>query len=205
MLLVQAIGHQVVYLLGARVAAHADRLPHEPHEAYWAWAVLGVLGGVAAVLGALLVRSRRLRHRLVELAQLGARTPSATHPEGALELARLARMWLAVFGVSLALFVVQENADHVLAEGRLAGVAVLYERAYALGLPVFAGVSLVASIIAVALHRGVEQLEKAVRLAERWLAQRRVSGRTRSPVASRPTSTSRAGTPGLGRAPPLPA
>ena len=211
-LLAQAVAHEIVYLIGPWFAAHVDRLPREPHEAYWAPALLVVLAGAAAVMAALLSTSIRLRRRLAELAEVVnratldiGRPPSAASRRSP-GFARFARLWVAVFAASLSLFVIQENVEHALIEGQAAGLTVLYAHAYAVVLPVFALVSLVAASVAHALYLTVEQLEDAVRRAEGRLPGRPVSRLVRASFASTHPSPSEHGTPGLGRAPPaLPA
>ena len=55
-LLVQAVAHDVIYLIGPAFAEHPDRLPRQPHEAYWAAALLVLVWSAAAVVAALVGR-----------------------------------------------------------------------------------------------------------------------------------------------------
>jgi hypothetical protein len=192
---VLAPAHDLVYLAayGPRAQRILDTAGHGP--AWFAVAVACLLGG-GALAAITLHRSRILRRRLRSLG--GPALDSLPLPQLA---ARIWRLWVPLLLVSLAVFAVQENLEHLNHHGHLPGTAVLHGVGYEWALPIFVALTFAAAVVgSVALAR-VAALAAAVAQAS---TDRLGTARPSWPIPSDAWRTRQLrSAPDLGRAPPL--
>lgn len=121
--------------------ALANVLRRAGHD-YWGAASLALtLIGLVAC-GAAAVRLRRLGRRASTLPRVAAIEGQPTLRT------RLPHLWVRLFAVVVIGFVLQENLEHALAHGHALGLGALFGPDYPLAIPVIAGVTLLAAIIA---------------------------------------------------------
>jgi hypothetical protein len=188
--------HDLVYLAAHGVGGYRPALQASGHGGYW------VAMGVAAVLGAgalatlALQRSHALARRLVQLGGLRVRPSSSARL-----VARIARLWLLLLVASLAIFIAQENLEHLTQHaGHVPGLEVLYGTEYHATLPIFAALALAAATIGSLAIERLRALAEAVARAERAPWPERRPRRPAPPDAPRVRDQRSA--PDLGRAPP---
>ena len=147
--LLAVIGHQLALAAG-RVATSEAGLQAADHGRAWGLAVALVIAGgaVAVSLAGWRILALRLRLRL---------TPTLTLPDGR----ALLRTWAAVALVGLALFLVQENLEHLTQHGHLPLLEPLLSGQYVAVLPVFTGLALLFAAAGLAIGTTLRQLERA--------------------------------------------
>lgn len=139
------LAHNLVFLADYGTG-YADALARTGHDASWSIAVLGVLA-----LGAVLFMAAAWRLRaLGALAQAAEVSPQGA-PLGYRELAgHLLPLWLRLTLVTTALFVLQENFEHLGGGGPIPGLGVLasgtYPNAFTIIAVVALGVALVGAL-----------------------------------------------------------
>jgi hypothetical protein len=189
-------GHDTLYLVtyGPGEVHHA--LAASGHGVPWTGICLAALmvGGAVALVA--VQRSHRLNARLRQIGAPPVRRVSTRH------LARrIASLWLPLLIVSLLVFAVQENIEHVAHHGgHLPLLEVWYLGEYQWTVPIFALVALAAAALGAATTAHLRVLAEAVR---RWEARRapRPGGRIRLPDWSG-LRHSHVPAPYQGRAPP---
>jgi hypothetical protein len=188
--------HDLVYLAAYGVNGHRHSLEASGHGAYWLAIGLAALLGLTALATVIAQRSDALRRRLGELGGVSVR------PVAPRRLVRRgARLWLLLLAACLAVFVVQENLEHLTQHaGHLPGLGVLYAGEYAATLPIFAALALAAAAIGSLAIERLRALAEAVARAERVPRPMREARRPSSVGGVRPREVR--STPDLGRAPP---
>lgn len=194
--IVAVVGHDATYALGHGLAEYPHALGDTGHDGYWLPVVLGVLGLVLAVAALVVWRWRRLTGQLRALGWSRRGAPAVA--------------WRAVLGqatrlcvAALAVFVVQENLEHLATHGgHLPGLGVLVGHGLLTAVPAFAAVALLVAalgqLVATNLHRLESELARARASLPR--AERSVGVRPAPTLPVRPTALSTQ--PDLGRAPP---
>jgi hypothetical protein len=197
--------HDLVYAAGHGTHQLARALGDSGHAPFWAWAVTAALSSLALIAAGQLGRWRRLSTRLE-----GLKSPAPAVRPLRVALRRpplrvVARLWLPLLTVALAIFVVQENVEHYLRHaGHVPLLEVLFDREYVAAVPVFGAMTLVVAAARAAIQTKLARLVRALRIAERWsilVAADATVRRAGTRVADGHRSNS-LGIPGLGRAPP---
>jgi hypothetical protein len=188
--------HDLVYL-AAHGARQPDALADTGHSAYWSAIAISALLAAAALAALSLHRSRSLRSRLASLGGLRVdRLPTRVL------VGQTLRLWVVLLGVTLTVFAVQENIEHISDHaGHLPGLGVLYAAENAWVLPIFGALSLAAALVGTITLARLRALAVAVAraiAALRHRAKEIVRPPARMPCAARPLRS----TPDLGRAPP---
>jgi hypothetical protein len=193
-----AISHDAVFFAqtgpGQALLATLRQGGHE----YWAFVSIGLAAlGLVVGVGSLL-RLRRLRRWAASLGQRGGPMQASIY------LARVAGVWARHFPLVVLGFLVQENAEHLVAHGHLIGLVALGGAEYPLAVPVIGAISLLAALIAGAFS--VTERELIIRITA---ALRAALARAPRLLVLRPTAVLRWSTipviarAGAGRAPPL--
>lgn len=187
--------HDLVYL--AAYGPRAQRiLEAAGHGPAWVAVAVGALLGAGALAAITLHRSRVLRRRLTSLG--GPALDPLPMPQ---LVRRIGRLWLPLLAVSLGVFAIQENLEHLQHHGHLPGTAVLWSVGYEWALPIFAALTFGAAAIGTVAVSRIAALAAAV--AKAFAARRRVT-RPSWPIASDAWRTRQLrSAPDLGRAPPL--
>jgi hypothetical protein len=191
-----AVSHDAVFLAqtgpGEVLLAALRQGGHE----YWTIVSVGVgVLGLAVAIGSLL-RLHRLRRLARALGDRPGPMLSSTY------FPRAFGVWARLFPLVVLGFLLQENAEHLVAHGHLIGLAALGGAEYPLALPVIGAISVLAALAAGAFS--VAERELIVRIAAA-LRARRVHAPRR---LVRPTGILRWATipvlarAGAGRAPP---
>ncbi|MEX1072622.1 MAG: hypothetical protein WED86_02890 [Chloroflexota bacterium] len=191
--LVVVLGHTLALAIGeARSGEVIPSLTAARHGEAWVLAVAVVVIAVLGFAVAVAWRMQTLRRRLLALA---CSLPRPRRPQ-ALELLRT---WGNLFLVSVAVFVVQENAEHLVAHGHLPGLPVLVDGHYAVAIPAFAVASLVVAAIWTICQQRLAAMTDAIAAVDYWLRRaprtiarpvdhapdRRAADRQRSGLAAR--------------------
>jgi hypothetical protein len=195
---VMVAAHDLVYLAAYGLGAHRHALAASGHGGSWTAIVLTVLLAAGA-LGVLAVqRCRVLTRRLGDLGGVSVQPLS-----GAKLATRIGRLWLVVFAFTVALFLLQENLEHIVRHaGHVPGLGALYAGEYRAAIPILAVLSLAAATIGSLAIERLRALGEAVARAEQTTLRPRRQPLVRpASVLVRPRA--RRATPDLGRAPPL--
>jgi hypothetical protein len=188
--------HDLVYLAGHGIRGYRPALEASGHGEYWLAIGVAALLGAGALATLVLQRSQRLARRMAEHGGPRVRPMSSARL-----VARIARLWLLLLVGTLAIFVLQENLEHLTQHaGHLPGLKVLYATDYAATLPIFAALALAAATIGSLGTERLRQLAEAVARAERAARPERQAPRPMLPDAPRVSDARSA--PDLGRAPP---
>jgi hypothetical protein len=149
--LLAVIGHQLALAAG-RLAVYGTGLQASDHGTAWALAVALVIAGavLAAGLAGWRIVAFRLRLRVA---------PTLSLPTGG----ALVRTWAALTLLALAVFVAQENVEHLTQHGHLPLLEPLLSGPYAAVVPVFAGLGLLLAASGLAIGTTLQRLERAVR------------------------------------------
>lgn len=149
--LLAVIGHQLALAAG-RLAAHGAGLQAADHGAAWGLAVATVTAAavLAACLTAWRILALRLRLRVA---------PTLSLPSGQ----ALLRTCFAITLLALAVFLAQENVEHLTQHGHLPLLEPLLGGQYVAVLPVFAGLGLLLAAAGLAIGTTLQSLEHAVR------------------------------------------
>lgn len=192
------VSHDAIFLAQMGPGVELTRSLREAGHAYWATAgaVVVAVGIAAAAVTALHLVT--LRRRATSLAAT-VETPRSY-------LRRAGATWLRLFVVVTVAFVIQENAEHLIAHGHAPGPGALIGPMYPLALPVIAAIALLAGLLA-ALVAGTESvLLAAIAAALRRSASRPPRRIARSALRDHLPRISVLGRQAAGRAPPaLPA
>lgn len=200
-LIVQLVGHEMVYAVSGLVLDVSDSLRETAHGLHWSLLLLTGATAGAVTLIAVAVRWRRLRPGR----GTARRALSAAHPTS--HAGHLLRLWGPLFVASLTAFVVQENLEHAGFHGAHApGLGLLLEAEFVAATPVFAAVSLLVAVAAGFVHLRLAALEAGGPVVDRDGVE--LTGESASPLtgeaAPLPGASRWSGTPDLGRAPPRP-
>ena len=147
--LLSVSGHQLALAAGM-VATSETGLRAADHGPVWGLAVALVAAAAVLAVGLAAWRILALRLRL-RLA------PTVSLPSGA----TLLRTWTAVTAVALALFLLQENVEHLAQHGHLPMLEPLLSGQYVLVLPVFASLGLLLVAAGLAVGTTLRHLERA--------------------------------------------
>ena len=151
--LVAVAGHQAVLMSGAETA-HASGTMATPHTT--AWSV-----GVMLAMAVLLVVASWTAWRLIALRLHLASVPTFRMPSGD----SLPRTWASIGFGALVIFLLQENAEHLIAHGHLPLLDTLLSGQYAATAPIFAGISLLAALFSLTVTRRISDLRLAASAA----------------------------------------
>ena len=154
------VGHQAVYLAQyGDGAALTQAMTSGGHDGYW-----GVFTTVA--LSGLLLLLLRSAWRLVELRQASARADLAALPDapGPVRSYRreLALLWPPLFGTVAIAYGVQENIEHLIAQGHLPGFAPLVGEEAHLALHMLGLVTLAFAVFGALVRWRIAVLEARV-------------------------------------------
>ncbi|MFI5262385.1 MAG: hypothetical protein ACHQZR_07520, partial [Candidatus Limnocylindrales bacterium] len=164
------IGHQAVYLAQyGDGAAFTQAMTAGGHDGYW-----GIFTTVA--LAGLLLLLTRSAWRLLELPRAGAagtgESPSATPVRSYRR--ELLMLWPPLFGTVAVAYGIQENIEHLVAQGHLPGFAPLVGAEAPLALPILGLVTLAFALVGALVRWRIAVLEaRATAVAavrRRWLA-----------------------------------
>jgi hypothetical protein len=153
-LLLAVTGHQLALAAG-RLSSETG-LAAADHDATWRLAVLLALAAMATALAIAGWRIVALRLRL-------RTTPTLRLPRGG----ALLRAWAAITALALAVFLAQENVEHLTQHGHLPLLEPLLSGQYAAVMPVFCGLGLLVAVAGIALTTTIRQLEQAAGAAPR--------------------------------------
>jgi hypothetical protein len=148
---VAVAGHQAVLITG-HDQLHTSGLAATPHPASWS-------AGVALVLGLLLATVAWIAWRIVALRWRLGTVPSLRAPDGG----QLPRTWAVIVATALAIFLLQENIEHLTSHGHLPLLDPLLSGEYAATVPVFAGLALLLAVATLTLALRLSDLETALR------------------------------------------
>jgi hypothetical protein len=191
-----AVSHDAVFLAQTGPGHDLVAALRSGGHAYWAILSIGLaVLGLAVGIGSLL-RLHRLRRWADALGERHGPMPSGTY------LARAFGVWARLFPLVVLGFLLQENAEHLVAHGHLIGPAALGGAEYQLALPVIGAISLLAALAAGAFS--VAERELIVRIAAALRAVRARAPRrlVRPAVILRWATVPVLARPGAGRAPP---
>jgi hypothetical protein len=164
------VGHQAIYVAQyGDGAALAQAMTAGGHDGYW-----GVFTTVA--LSGLLLLLLRSAWRVLELRRATAPAAmAAPPPSAALSYRReLLRLWPPLLGAVSVAYLVQENLEHLGAQGHLAGFSPLVGAAAPFALPILGLVTLVFALVGALLRWRIAVLQAratAVAAARRWVAR----------------------------------
>jgi hypothetical protein len=146
-----AVGaHQAVLAVGTEAGQQPNDLHSVAHPAGWN-------AGVALMLIALMLAAGWLAWRVVALRLRLAVIPRVQIPGGHL----LPGTWARILLPALAIFVLQENAEHLLAHGHLPLIGPLLSGQYRAALPIFAGIALLVAITSLVIGKRLADLRAA--------------------------------------------
>jgi hypothetical protein len=148
-MLLAVCGHQLALAAGRLPPADAG-LRAADHGAAWSLAVLLVVGGAMAALALAGWRIAALRLRLRV-------RPALRLPDGHALLGG----WATVTLLALAVFLAQENVEHISQHGHLPLLEPLLSGQYVAVLPLFAGLGLLFAAAGLAVTTTIRQLERA--------------------------------------------
>jgi TRAP-type C4-dicarboxylate transport system permease small subunit len=150
-----AVGaHQVVLATGEDAARHSAGLHPVAHSAEWSATVALLMLLVMLATGWTAWRIAALRWQL-------ALIPSVQIPGGHV----LPGTWARILVAALAIFLLQENAEHLIAHGHLPLIEPLLSGQYQAALPIFGGLALLVAITSLVVARRLNDLRAAVRLS----------------------------------------
>lgn len=163
------VGHQAVYVSQyGDGAALGQAMASGGHDGYWTTFTTVALSGLLLLL-------LRSAWRLVELRRdTAGLTPQA--PEGPPPRAygrELLRLWPPLFGTVAVAYLIQENLEHLIAQGHLAGFSPLVGAQAPLALPIMGLVTLAFAVFGALVRWRIAVLEARVRAARariRWSA-----------------------------------
>lgn len=196
---VAVVGHDATYAFGHGLAEYPTALRELGHDGYWRPLGLGVLALLLAAAGLTAWRWQSVRRQLLALGWRSGRNRGSTVRWRSI-VAQGGGLCLG----ALAVFLVQENLEHLAAQGgNPPGAGVLLGRGYLATLPTFAVVSILAAalrdLVAGRIHRLEIALARARRASLPRPPRQAAARSTRTFLASRPLSAQ----PDLGRAPPV--
>jgi hypothetical protein len=188
-----AVGaHQVVLATGEDAARHSAGLHPVAHSAEWSAGVALLMLLVMLATGWTAWRIAALRWRL-------ALIPSVQIPGGH----DLPGTWARILIPALAIFLLQENAEHLIAHGHLPLIEPLLSGQYQAALPIFAGLALLVAITSLVVGKRLKDLSAAIQRLSLVPAHRpRRIGCWRSFVGDRRLSARLATAMSARRAPP---
>jgi hypothetical protein len=163
------VGHQAVYVAQyGKGAALTQAMTSSGHDGYWTAFTTVALSGLLLLL-------LRSAWRLVELRH-DTTGPALQPPEGQRARAyrrELLRLWPPLFGTVTVAYLIQENIEHLVAQGHLAGFSPLVGVQAPLALPILGLVTLAFAIVGALVRWRIAVLEARARAARtriRWLA-----------------------------------
>jgi hypothetical protein len=153
--LLAVTGHQLALAAG-RVSVADGGLRVADHGDTWGLAVILVVtaSAGAVALSAWRIAALRLRLRVAPVIRV---------PNGS----ALLRAWAAVTVLAVALFLAQENLEHIVQHGHLPLLEPLLSGQYAAVLPVFLGLGLLLAGAGLAVTTTIRELERAAQAARR--------------------------------------
>lgn len=149
------VGHQAVYVAQyGDGAALTQAMTAGGHDGYW-----GAFTTVA--LSGLLILLIRSAWRLIELRRSAAALASEPAPTapGRSYRRELTVLWPPLFGVVAVAYLIQENLEHLVAQGHLPGFAPLVGTEASLALPILGAVTLAFAIIGALVRWRIALLE----------------------------------------------
>ncbi len=161
------VGHQAVYMAQyGDGAVLAQAMTSGGHDGYW-----GTFTTVA--LSGLLLLLLRTAWRLIELRRDTAGVVrDTTDARPARAYAReLLRLWPPLFGTVAVAYLIQENIEHLVAQGHLAGFSPIVGAGAPLALPILGLVTLAFALVGALVRWRIAVLEALVRFARghtRW-------------------------------------
>jgi hypothetical protein len=191
-----AVSHDAVFLAQTGPGHDLVAALRSGGHAYWAILSFGLaVLGLAVGIGSLL-RLHRLRRWADALGERHGPMPSATY------LARAFGVWARLFPLVVLGFLLQENAEHLVAHGHLIGLAALGGAEYPLALPVIGAISLLAALTTGAFSIAERELIVRIAAALRAVRARAPRRLVRPAVILRWATVPVLARPGAGRAPP---
>ena len=161
------IGHQAVYVAQyGEGATLSQAMTAGGHDGYWSTFTTVALSGLLLLL-------LRSAWRLVELRRDAAgivRDTSDAHPVRAYGR-ELLRLWPPLFGTVAVAYLIQENIEHLVAQGHLAGFSPIVGAEAALALPILGLVTLAFALVGALIRSRIAVLEArvlAARARARW-------------------------------------
>ncbi|HEY7941550.1 MAG TPA: hypothetical protein VID25_06355 [Candidatus Limnocylindrales bacterium] len=155
------VGHQAVYVAQyGEGAALGQAMTASGHDGYWSAFTTVALSGLLLLL-------LRSAWRLVELRR-DATGPALQAPEHGRPSAygrELLRLWPPLFGTVAVAYLVQENIEHLVAQGHLAGFSPLVGLQAPLALPILGLVTLAFAIAGALVRWRTALLEARARAA----------------------------------------
>jgi hypothetical protein len=147
-----AVGaHQAVLAVGNEAAHHATGLQAVSHGAGWNAGVVLMMIMVMLAAGWMAWRIPALRLQLAVI-------PSVQVPGGHL----LIGTWAKIVLSALAIFMLQENAEHLASHGHLPLFEPLLSGQYHAALPIFAGIALLVAVTSLVIGTRLGDLRAAV-------------------------------------------
>jgi hypothetical protein len=189
------IAHDAIYMARYGVGdGYARAMSARGHDTYWAPVSVLLTAGVFLVVLASLAAYRRLR------TDAGATAVIST--AGSSYLHELASVWLRLFPSVAVLFAVQENVEHAVVDGHLAGIEPVFGPGSSMVLPVLAVTTFLLAAVGAVVRWRIRVLEAriaatvrqrfalapavsrpagwdtiAAAIARRWILGRRDAGR----------------------------
>jgi hypothetical protein len=151
------VAHDAIYLAQFGLGAGYSRaMSQGGHDGYWLPASFVLTVAVAIVGVSVISAYLRLLHQAASAEAIVS---------GPSYLQELASIWLRLFPTVALLFCLQENAEHLIAEGHLAGVSPLFGVGSALVLPVLAATTFALSVIGALVRWRIAALAARIRAA----------------------------------------
>jgi hypothetical protein len=187
--------HDAIFLAQAGPGQSLARVLRDAGHGYWAIAslLLAIIG--LAALVATLVHLRGLRRTAQAL---GSPANFSARPYAA----RWLHAWTRLFAVVAIGFVVQENAEHLIAHGHVPGFGALIGPEYPLALPVIGLITGVAALVAAAASQAERALRALIAEAMRRTLDRAPRDVPRPPIRLVAVLASPLARASAGRAPP---
>ncbi len=155
------IGHQAVYIAQyGEGAALSQAMTSGGHDTYWTTFTTVALSGLLLLL-------LRSTWRLVELRSetAGFAMPAPERDRARAYGRALVRLWPPLFGTVAIAYLIQENIEHLAAQGHLAGFSPLVGAQAPLALPILGLVTLAFAVIGALVRWRIAVLEARVRAA----------------------------------------
>jgi hypothetical protein len=180
--------------------AFAAAMSAEGHDAYWPAFVLVVGGGTVVLVATAIRQLRRLAGRAPRRRRSADGTPLPAFGD------ELKVLWPNLFGATTILYAIQENIEHLAAQGHLPGANVLWGPEGSFAIPGLLLVSLLAAALGALVRWRVHVYAARIgRGAERARARRAIASRPArrwALVGAASALASIAVRPDAGRAPP---
>ena len=181
--------------------AFAAAMSAEGHDAYWPAFILVVGGGTVVLTATAISRLRRLAGRAPRRRRAADGTPLPTFGN------ELRNLWPNLFGATTILYTIQENVEHVAAQGHLPGANVLWGPEGSFAIPGLLLVSLFGAALGALVRWRVRVLVARIgRGADRAARRRTVAAgpaRHWTLVGATCAHSRIAARPDAGRAPPV--